>query len=234
MPDPVTPQQSHLALARMAVSRAMADVEADSTNYQRKGFLTLTGLYEAMAQPLAENSLSLSTALIFDPQAAIFVVRTTVSSIQTGESDHSDFPVASITKKDDIGGLMTFGTRYNVMGLFSFFPSRDPEEQGQSSSGGQSWSAPAAAAQPWSAPAPAAPPAWAPAPASPPAWSPPAATATDYDLTRAYSPAEIQAAAQGAPPAWNTPPMPPQTGTQRTEPLYQPTQDPSVAPQVLS
>ena len=217
MPDPAPVQQGHLASARMAVSRAMAEVEADSVNYQKKGFLTLTGLYEALAQPLYDNSLALSTALLFLPEAAMFVVRTTISSIQTGESDYSDFPVASITKKDDIGGLMTFGTRYNVMGLFSFFPARDAEE-----GGGQP-----PASTGWAMPAPAA-----PAPAQQP-WSVPVAVPPQHSesVQQAWG---QPPAAPPVPPAWPTQAMPPQTGTQRTEPLYQPTQDPSVAPQVLS
>jgi len=221
----------------MEVSRALCGVGTDAENsYLKTGFLSLPGLYAALSEPLAQNNLALSTTVAFSAEAGMFVVRTTLSSLETGESDHSDFPISSITKRDDIGSSLTYGTRYNSFALLTFSPDSDGgSSTGQSSSGGQSWSAPAAAAQPWSAPAPAAPPAWAPAQANSPAWGSPAAAATDYDLTRAYSPAEIQAAAQGAaPPAWSAPPMPPQTGTQRTEPLYQPTQDPSVAPQVLS
>ena len=51
----------------------------------------------------------------------------------------------------------------------------------------------------------------------------------DYDLTRAYSPEQIAAAAAQSQQVWAA-----QSGTQRTEPLALPTQPPQFAPQVLS
>lgn len=237
-PDPSLPPQpqlGHLAQARMAVSRAMADASVDSINYQKKGFLSLPGLYEALAQPLAENLLSLSTALVFSPEANVFVARTTLASMQTGESDYSDFPIASIDKKDDIGGLLTFGTRYNAMALLAFFPDRDGDTP--TPAAGSSFASAPGAAPPRTGYGRPAQPASAPVQAPPP----PAPTPV-LDLQTGQwilpsgqaGPVAVMAAPDLGPPPLPQFQAPAQTGVQRTDPVAYPVHDPSVAPQVLS
>lgn len=232
-PDPSLPPQpqlGHLAQARMAVSRAMADASVDKINYQKKGFLSLPGMYEALAEPLAENLLSLSTALVFSVEANVFVVRTTLTSMQTGESDYSDFPIASIDKKDDIGGLLTFGTRYNAMALLAFFPDRDGDAPaGQSATGGSFAGAPSAAPARTGYGRPAQP---DPAPAQ----APPAPV-FDSGTGQWVIPGQqqpVMAAPDLGPPPLPQFQAPAQTGVQRTDPIAYPVYDPSVAPQVLS
>ena len=214
-----------LAYARMAVSQALGGICTDETNtYLKAGFLSLPGIYEALNPLLAEHHLSLSTAAVYSAEAGMFVVRTTVVYLPTGESDRSDFPIGSIAKRDDIGGSMTYGTRYNIFALFSFFPDRDcgdsaiPAQQG-------GWQMPQAVAAPaqqggWQLPS-QQPPAQLPPAAGQP-WPQPQQDA-GYDMTRAYTPEQIASAV-----AWA-----PQTGTQRTEPLAQPTHSTQFAPQVL-
>jgi len=133
-PDPSLPPQpqqalhGHLDQARMVVSYAMGQAASNKSMQVKgrtKGFLDLDGMYEALAPRLSENSLALSSALTFAEGANMFVIRTKVTSLLTGESDHSDIPLASIQDKNDIGGMMTYGTRYNIMALFSFYPSPD-------------------------------------------------------------------------------------------------------------
>jgi hypothetical protein len=206
----------------MEVSRALCGITTDAENsYLKAGFLSLPGLYEALSGPLAQHNLALSTAVFYSVEAGMFVVRTKLSAIDTGESDHSDFPIGSIAKRDDIGSSLTYGTRYNIFALLAFAPDKDGGGSDSSPGSAQAaqggWQLPGQAAspqlppaQPWALPGQAAP---QPEPQQQPWGQPPAA----------------QYPAQPPQQAWAA-----QTGTQRTEPMALPTQPPHFAPQVLS
>lgn len=239
-PDPSLPPQpqqtphGHLDQARMVVSYAMGQAESNKSMQVRgrtKGFLDLDGMYEALAPLLSESSLALSSALAFAEGANMFVIRTKVTSLLTGESDHSDIPLASIQDKNDIGGMMTYGTRYNIMALFSFYPSPDevPSVTGGSFAvvygsnaapartgyGRPAQSDVAPAQAPWPGPAPVLDPATG-------QWVGPGQQQP------------VMAAPDLGPPPLPQFQAPAQTGVQRTDPIAYPVYDPSVAPQVLS